>query len=65
MGFGAISLNRIQRQKESGRPIAWAGIMIGGFVFMCVMCMIIAAASFFFFAPNSIPTPPFIQNFSI
>jgi uncharacterized membrane protein HdeD (DUF308 family) len=63
--FGAVSLNRIRQQKESGRPMAWGGIMIGGLVFICMMCMIIAIASFFIYTHNSISTPPFIQNFSI
>jgi uncharacterized membrane protein HdeD (DUF308 family) len=62
--FGVISLNQIRRQNESGRPMAWIGIMLGGFVFLCVMCMIITIASFFILSPNSIPTPPFIHNFS-
>jgi hypothetical protein len=63
--FGTISLNRIRRLNESGRPMAWIGIMIGGFVFVCVMCMVIALASLFIFAPNSVPMPPFIQNFQL
>jgi len=63
--FGMISLNRIRRQNESGSPMAWIGIIIGGVVFMCVMCMVIAFASLFIFAPDAVPMPPFIQNFSI
>ena len=60
--FGAFSLNRIREHNESGRPMAWIGIMIGGFVFVCVLCMIISIISLFMFAPNSIYMPPFIQN---
>jgi len=63
--FGAISLNRIRRNNESGSPMAWIGIMIGGFVFLCMICMIVVTVSFLIFAPNSIPMPPFIKNFSI
>jgi uncharacterized membrane protein len=63
--FGVISLNRIRRHNESGRPMAWIGIMIGGFVFVCVLCMIIALVSLFIFAPNSVPMPPFIKNFQL
>jgi hypothetical protein len=63
--FGTYSLNRIRKHNESGRPMAWIGIMIGGFVFVCVMCMIIAIVSLFIFAPNSIHMPPFIQNLQI
>lgn len=63
--FGAVSLNQIRKHNESGGPMAWIGIMSGGFVFMCVMCMIVAFASFFIFTPNSVPMPPFIQQFQI
>jgi len=63
--FGAISLNRIRRNNESGRPLAWIGIMTGGFVFLCVICMIVVIASLFIFAPNYVPMPPFIKNFSV
>ncbi|MBK8618860.1 MAG: DUF4190 domain-containing protein [Anaerolineales bacterium] len=63
--FGFISLNRIRRHNHSGRPMAWIGIMIGGFVFMCVVCMVIVIASFFIFAPNSVPMPPFLENYQI
>jgi hypothetical protein len=63
--FGAISLNRIRRQNESGTPMAWIGIILGGVIFLCLMCMVVALASFFIFSPDSIPLPPSIQNFSI
>ena len=63
--LGAISLNQIRRQNESGSPMAWVGIILGGVVFLCLMCMIVAVASLFIFSPNSVPMPPFIQNFSI
>ncbi len=65
LALGAISLNRIRRQNESGSPMAWIGILLGGLVFLCVMCMVIAFASLFIFAPDAVPMPPFIQNFSI
>jgi hypothetical protein len=63
--FGVLSLNRIRKHNESGRPMAWIGIMIGGFVFMCLMCMIVTIVYFFIFAPNSIHMPPYIQNLQI
>jgi polyferredoxin len=63
--FGAISLSRIRRQNESGSPMAWMGIILGGVIFLCVMCMVVALASLFIFSPDSIPLPPAIQNFSI
>ncbi len=61
--FGVASLNRIRRRNESGRPMAWIGIIIGGAVFLCVLCMVIAFASLFIFAPHSLPTPPFIDKY--
>jgi hypothetical protein len=63
--FGVISLNQTRRLNESGRPMAWIGIILGGLVFMCIMCVIIAIASLFIFTPNSVPVPPFIQNFQL
>ncbi len=63
--FGVISLNGIRRRNESGSPMAWIGIVLGGLIFLCVMCMIAAIASFFIFTPDAVPMPPFIQNFSI
>jgi len=63
--FGAISLNQIRRRNESGSSMAWTGIILGGAIFLCLMCMIVAVASLFIFSPNSVPMPPFIENFSI
>jgi hypothetical protein len=63
--FGAISLNQISRHNHSGRPMAWTGIIIGGFVFMCIMCMVIVIISLFIFAPNSIHMPPLLNNYHI
>jgi hypothetical protein len=63
--FGFISLDKIRRHNHSGRPLAWIGILIGGFIFRCVLCMVIAIASLFMFAPDLIPAPPFLQNYQI
>jgi hypothetical protein len=63
--FGAIFLGQTRRQNEAGIPMAWIGIVLGGFVFLCIVCMVIAIASFFIFSPDSVPTPPLIKNFSI
>jgi hypothetical protein len=60
--FGALALNQIRRSNETGSPMAWAGIAIGGFVFICLMCMMIAFASLFIFAPNYVPSTPFFNN---
>jgi hypothetical protein len=58
--YGAISLNRIRRHNESGSPMAWMGILSGGFIFLCILCMIVALISLFVFAPETLP--PFLQN---
>ena len=63
--FGAISLNQIRRYNHSGRPMAWTGIVIGGFVFVCILCMVILIASIFIFSPNSIHMPPFLDKYQI
>ena len=63
--FGVIPLNGIRGLNQSGSPMAWIGIVLGGLIFLCVMCMVAAIASFFIFTPDAVPMPPFIQNFSI
>jgi O-antigen/teichoic acid export membrane protein len=61
--FGIISLNGIRRRNESGRPLAWMGIIIGGFVLLCVLCMLVTIA--LVFAPGSIHVPPFLEQYQI
>jgi uncharacterized membrane protein (DUF485 family) len=57
MIFGIVGLNQIRARNESGSPMAWAGIIIGGIVFLCVLCIFISFASLFIFAPDYMPTP--------
>jgi hypothetical protein len=61
--YGAISLNRIRKHNESGSPMAWMGILSGGFIFLCILCMLVALISLFMAAPESFP--PFLQNYQI
>ncbi|HNC08860.1 MAG TPA: DUF4190 domain-containing protein [Anaerolineales bacterium] len=61
--YGFISLNRIRKTNESGRPMAWSGILIGGFVFLCMLCIVIALVSLFTFAPEHVP--PVLQNYQL
>jgi hypothetical protein len=61
--YGVISLNKIKRHNEAGKPMAWFGIMLGGFIFLCILLFVIAIASLFVFAPDSIQ--PMIENYSI
>ena len=61
--YGIISLNTIRKNNETGHPMAWSGILIGGFVFLCLLCMIVAILSLFNFAPQYVP--PFLQGYQI
>ena len=61
--YGIVSLNRIRKNNEAGRSIAWAGILSGGFVFLCVLCMVLALISLIIFSPEILP--PFLQNYQI
>lgn len=61
--YGGISLNRIRKTGESGRFMAWSGIILGGFVFFCMVCVLVALLSLFLFAPGVIP--PFLENHPI
>jgi len=64
--YGIISLNRIKKHNQTGHPMAWTGILIGGFVLLCLLCTIAGLVSLFYFAPdtlNHFPIPPAIQNF--
>ncbi len=60
--YGTVSLRQIRQRNESGHPMAWTGIIIGGFVFVCVLCMLIAIISIFIYSPDIIPLPSFIQD---
>jgi hypothetical protein len=63
--YGTISLHRIRKHNEAGTPYAWVGILSGGFIFLCVVCMAIAIISFLTYAPESFPMPPFLENYQI
>ena len=65
LAFGAVSLDQIRRRNESGRPLAWIGILSGGFVLMCFLLMVLAVAALFLIAPNLIHLPPSIQNLHV
>ena len=60
--YGTISLRQIRQRNETGHPMAWTGVIIGGFVFVCVLCMLVAIISIFLYSPDLLPTPPFLQN---
>ncbi|HMZ08618.1 MAG TPA: DUF4190 domain-containing protein [Anaerolineales bacterium] len=61
--YGVISLNIIRKSNESGSSMAWSGILMGGFIFLCLLCLVIAIASLFIFSPDSLP--PILQNYQI
>lgn len=61
--FGIVSLNTIRKRNETGHPMAWTGIILGGFVFLCMLCLFVAIISLFVFAPDSVP--PILENYQI
>lgn len=61
--FGITSLSTIRKTNESGKPMAWTGILIGGLVFLCMLCMVLAIASLFIFSPDTIQ--PFMEGYQI
>ncbi|NUQ60649.1 MAG: DUF4190 domain-containing protein [Anaerolineales bacterium] len=61
--YGTISLNTIRKNGETGKPMAWAGILMGGLVFLCMICAIIAILMLFFFAPDTVQ--PIIEGYSV
>ncbi len=54
--YGMVSLNRIRVRNESGRHMAWIGILSGGLIFLCVLCLVITLVSLFLVAPESLPS---------
>ena len=63
--FGLISLNQIRGRNETGLPMAWMGIVSGGFVFLCILCAAAAIAALFFFAPEYVPPVPFFDKYPL
>lgn len=61
--YGAISLNKIRKNNETGQFHAWAGILSGGFIFLCMVCVIVAFLSLFIFAPDSVQ--PIIEGYQL
>ena len=63
--YGIISLNRLRASDESGRPMAWAGIVIGGFIILCFLCVLGILIYFFTYHPDSIHLPPIFDKYNI
>ncbi|MBL8098055.1 MAG: DUF4190 domain-containing protein [Anaerolineales bacterium] len=61
--YGAISLRRIKKHNESGHSMAWIGIVIGGFIFFCILIFVIGIVSLFIFSPDTMQ--PLIDSYSI
>jgi len=61
--YGLIAVRGIKQKNEGGLSMAWSGILIGGFVLLCTLCMVLAIASLFLFSPDSLP--PILQNYQI
>jgi hypothetical protein len=65
--FGVVSLPRIRNRNRSSRLMSWTGIMIGGFILLCILCVGLALILLYNFAPNYIPDfiptiPPFFNQ---
>ena len=58
LAFGLAGLAQIRKRNEPGKPMAWAGIIIGGLVFLCALCVALSFSALFLFAPQYVPTPP-------
>ena len=63
--YGVVALNQIRTRNEAGGPMAWAGIIIGGMVFLCALCAALAFVSLFVVNPTPIPTPEFFNNYQL
>ena len=62
--YGVISINKIKKSGETGLPIAWTGIAIGGFVFICMLCASVAIGATLIFAPDALPPlQPYLDKY--
>ncbi len=51
--YGIISLNKIRKHNETGRPMAWIGIVSAGFIFLCTLCLLVLLIAGAKIAPDS------------
>jgi len=63
--YGVVSLRSMRTSNESGRPMAWIGILVGGFVILCLLCSAVLLAYFFMYHPNTIQLPPIFDKYQI
>jgi hypothetical protein len=64
LAFGFVSLNRIRKHNHRGHSMAWTGIVIGGFVVLCILCMVAAMVAAIYYMPSgTLPLPPFLKDF--
>jgi len=47
LALGFISLLQIRQSGESGRPLAWIGISVGGLTMLAVLCILAVIVSLF------------------
>ena len=62
--FGAVSLRRIRNRNKPSIVMAWMGIVAGGFIFLCMLCVGVVLILLYNFAPSYLPNfvpaiPPF------
>jgi hypothetical protein len=61
--LGFVALNRIKRHEQAGHSMAWTGIVIGGAVFLCILCLMLAFVSVIVLAPGILPAHPLINQY--
>lgn len=61
--YGTVSLNRIRKHNEAGGVMAWMGILSGGFIFFCMICLVVAIVALFYFSPDTIQ--PVIEGYQL
>ncbi len=62
--FGLIALRETRIRNEPGRPMAWTGAIIGGFILLC-MLLTLALILVLIFMHASFPLPPFLNQYHL
>jgi hypothetical protein len=61
--LGFVALNRIKKHDQTGHSMAWTGIVIGGAVLLCILCLMLTFVSVIVLAPDTLPTHPLINKY--
>lgn len=63
--LGIVSLAQIRKRQESGRPLAWTGIIIGGIILTGTACIAATALALYLHIHGVIQPSPLFQNFQL